>query len=543
MKSECLRFGQIPGQNPLFVACLEGEESALSFYPSMPLTPEALTFRAERAGRFSRLQRAPLIRALEDFQARIGAGSKVLEQLKRLSRDGTLAVLTGQQVALFGGPSFAVYKAATAVGLARHLEEAGIAAVPVFWLAADDSDFDEVRTTTFLGADGARLDLQLPITKEPDGTMVGALPVGDLQSEFEKLDRNFDQTSFYAEVRAVLQGAYRPERTLREAFGAWLSRLFEDSGLICFDPLAPEVKRELGPFFASAVSQRAEINRRLQERGEAIQAAGYSPQVFVDETESLLFLFEGKRRRKLEFNGKEFVARDLPNLRISESDLLDRVRSHPEQFGPNVLLRPVLQDHLFPTAVTVGGPSEIAYFAQVNAIAPHFDLEVSIVPRNGFTMVDRKSLRYLERYELTVQELLNENPDRLTEKIIRGGPSGRILAELDRARQDLEKRLSVIEQGLQQQDPPLVQMLEGAKGKMLYQLQKVHDRYVFNHREREGHLKRHLDFMKQRLYPDGRLQERTLNFNQFLMEEGPELLQRLQASVQPFCAAHQIVYL
>lgn len=543
MKSECLRFGQIPGQNPLFVACLEGEESALSFYPSIPLTPESLVARAERAGRLSRLQRAPLIRALEDFQGRIGAGSKAFNQLKRLNRDDTLAVLTGQQVALFGGPSFAVYKAATAVQLARRLEEAGIPAVPVFWLAADDSDFDEVRTTTFLGGDGARVDLQIPLNEVPDGTIVGSLPVGDLQSEFEKLDRHLAQTNFYSEVRADLHNAYRPDRTLREAFGAWLSRLFEDSGLICFDPLAPEVKRELGPFFATAVSRRAEINRSLQERGEAIQASGYSPQVFVDETESLLFLFERARRRKLEFNGKEYVTRDHPKLRIPESDLLDRVRRHPEQFGPNVLLRPVLQDHLFPTAVTVGGPSEVAYFAQVNAIAPHFELEVSIVPRNGFTLVDRKSLRYLERYELTVQELLSESPDKLTEKIIRSGPSGRILAELDQARQDLEKRLFVIEQGLQKQDPPLVQMLEGAKGKMLYQLQKVQDRYVRNHREREVHLKRHLDFMKQRLFPDGRLQERTVNFNQFLMEDGPDLLQRLQASVQPFCPAHQIVYL
>jgi bacillithiol synthase len=543
MKSECLRFGQIPGQNPLFVACLEGEESALSFYPSMPLTPDALTARAKRAAGASRLQRAPLIRALESFQQRIGAGAAAFEKIERLSRDGTLAVLTGQQVALFGGPSFAVFKAATAVEVARRLEESGIPAVPVFWLAADDSDFEEVRTTTFLGAEGDRLDLQIPMGEDPAGAMVGSLPVGDLQSEFEKLDRHFAHAGFYQEVSALLRDAYRPERTLRAAFGAWLSRLFADSGLICFDPLAPEVKSELGPFFARAVSQRAEINRSLLQRSEAIRAAGFDPQVFVDESESLLFLIEGNRRRKLEFNGREFVARDLPHLRMSESELLDRVRSQPEQFGPNVLLRPVLQDHLFPTVVTVGGPAEVAYFAQVSAIAPHFELEASILPRNGFTLVDRKSQRYLERYELRVQELLSENLDRLTEKIVRNGPSGRILTELDQTRQDLERRLSIVERGLQEQDPPLVQMLEGAKGKMLYQLQKVHDRYVRNHREREGHLKRNLEYLKGRLFPDDRLQERTLNFNQFLIEEGPDLLERLQASVQPFCPAHQIVYL
>ncbi len=540
MTIDCLDYRSLPQQNPLFLDFVSRFEPVSPFFNPPPALPEQRARRVEEVLAAPRFPRPELLSALHDFNRGIGAGEKVFDNLRRLESSDAVAAVSGQQVTLFGGPAYSVYKAATAVFLARLLQAEGANAVPVFWLAADDSDFEEVRSSSFFDTSGPVATIRYPESGNRPEQMVGTVPLGAIGRSLSQLQKISADTAFRPETLDALSRAYRPERTFRQAYGAWLSDLFKDYGLIVFDPLSPEVRTRLADFFAVAIERRETIVGDLLRRNEELKSAGYPPQVWIDESESLLFWVDGKNRFKIKFENGRYQVKGRKSVQFTPRELLELAGSEPGRFGANVLLRPILQDYLFPTAIYVGGPAEVAYFAQLNAIAPHWGPRPTIVPRASFTLVDRKSQRLLAKYGLTVQDTLSGSRALLTEKIMRESQTASLLADFDDLRSELEGRLECLALQLKQEDPPLADMLSKAERKILYQIDKVNRRFVLNHEDRVPHLKNHLNHLLNRLLPTGHLQERVINFNQFLAEEGPEFLDSLIERVNPFCFSHRV---
>jgi uncharacterized protein YllA (UPF0747 family) len=280
----------------------------------------------------------------------------------------------------------------------------------------------------------------------------------------------------------------------------------------------------------------------LTERADLLRQKGFSPQVKVSDSESLIFWTEGDKRYKLEYRGKgSYEKKTDLSVKLSQEALLGALGD--EHLAPNVLLRPILQDHLFPTVAYVGGPSEVAYFAQIGAISSFWDQKMAVVPRAGVTIVDRKSQRLLKKYGIVASDLLQLTSEEIARKVLQASDAGKILDQLEGVQREMKVLLQSLQDGLQAADPTVAEMLVGTEKKIYYQIEKIQKRFVSNHRTRADNFGQHLDYLYSRLYPKGKLQERVVNFNQFLSEEGMSLVERLMKNVNPLCPGHHLIYL
>ena len=543
MKVDCLDYRTLPEQNPLFLKYLYHFDEVSGFYAPgapAPLDIEALERRVEAVAKKPlRFSREHLVSLLDPFNSVLGAGEAAHRNIQKLRGRDTIAVVTGQQLGLFGGPALAVYKAATAVKLSQMLEDRGYSAVPVFWLPADDSDFMEVRSTSFYDQADRLLEIRYP-GSQSDGRMVGTIGLERISENLEQLQQQAQRAEFLDSTLQTLGASYRPEQDFRHAHGRWLTGLFRDQGLVLFDSLLPGYKSELTGVFTGLLEKRSEAIQALQQRGQELSAAGFTPQVSLEDSETLLFSHEGNSRHKL------VPGRGVPHQE-EEVGLLPRGAAAPNRvksggFGPNVLLRPILQDHLFPTAVYVGGPSEVAYFSQVSAISSLWGVEPSIFPRMGLTVVDRKAQRLLKKYALEAGELISADPVQAVQDLLSQGETGEVLKTFESVQQELRSQLASLKSHINRSDPGMAEMVVRAEHRIIYNIEKLQRRFVANYRQRDEAVGKHLDYLQNRLCPQGQLQERVINFNQFLIQEGPAFINSIMEAGQPFCLSHQVFY-
>ena len=313
--------------------------------------------------------------------------------LDLLARPGTVAVVTGQQVGLFSGPAYTIYKALTAVRLASQLSEQGIPAVPMFWLATEDHDVAEVNHTFVFGPDHRPVQLSVTANggaeRPVGGIAIAAPPVDGLREVLAGFP-------YGEEVAEMVRAAYPDGVTFGRAFRSLLERLLAGRGLLFVDPLDESVRRLAAPLLGEAVRQDEGLHGKLIERGQELEAAGYHAQVHVEAKTSLVFLLDGQRRATLRRQNGEYASKDR---KYSAEELIDRA----EQLSPNALLRPVVQDYVLPTVAYVGGPAELAYMAQSQVLYSELLGRMPVmVSRGGFTLLDARTAKLIGRYGLSV---------------------------------------------------------------------------------------------------------------------------------------------
>src|SRR5580658_1274489 len=414
MKSHCLPFQQIPHTTRLFLDYLSYTPSVRGMYPRSPIFSEWVKDESQRVV-YDGTRRAKVSEILERQNRAWGASAKTLANIERLKR-GALTAVTGQQVGLFGGPLFSVFKALTAVKLAEQATADGADCVPIFWLATEGHDFAEVNHVALVSEPGAPEKLTVEghgPADAPVGTVKFGPEIGSVVERATSLLGDSD-------VTAWLREAYRPGETPGSAFALLFARMFADWGVILLDPSDKDFHDLAKPLFAAAIERAYELDEALLSRGKAIEAAGYHQQVKVTSTTTLLFeVKNGARtvvRRKNNGTGDagEFA---VGEERVSQKDLLDRIGSAPEKFNANVLLRPVVQDYLLPTLVYTGGAAEVAYFAQVAVVYEKLLGRVTpILPRFSATLLEPKPERILARYELGLPDVL-QGPEEIREAI------------------------------------------------------------------------------------------------------------------------------
>jgi len=545
MKVECIDYRQLPILNPLLPQYLYQYDRVDTLYDCpVHLSLEDLKKRADSVLRNPpTFPRDQLVELTLEFNQRVGASEEVFQNLEKLRSSKTLAVVTGQQPGFFGGPAYTVYKALTAVRLAQILNEEGYSAVPVFWLASDDSDFQEVHSTSFFDAVGDLFSVSYPDPQTKSSRMVGTIPLNAVEKCFSHLQEQAPKGEFQKEVLQLLQDTYPPTKNFREALGSWLSHLFRPYGLVLFDALLPQYKQGLGSLFSVAIEKRQDIVRALQAREEVLKEKGFEPQVRVQDSESLIFWTEGDERYKLEYGAERYQKKSGTRLQLSSQQLLEELSKQAGRFAPNVLLRPIVQDHLFPTVAYVGGPAEVAYYAQICSISPFWNKKMAVFPRVGITLVDRKAQRLLRKYGLKVTDVLQCTPQEISRRIVEGKDPEKILGKLDSVQEELRTALKSLGNDIVKVDPTVAEMLGGAEKKILYQIEKIQKRFIASHRNQQENFGQHLDYLYSHLYPKGKFQERVISFNQFMSEEGPDLVERLMDVINPFCPSHQVMYL
>jgi bacillithiol biosynthesis cysteine-adding enzyme BshC len=531
--SQDIPFRRIPGHSPLFLDYLDLSPAAERFYATLPVKPKLEIFaRKQSLNKYFPRQEMALI--LERQNALYGAGAALEEQVADLARPDSVAVVTGQQVGVFGGPLYTIYKALTAVALAEELQKSGIRAVPVFWMETEDHDLAEAtrafRTDPSPGTvETARTLFGDPApSRRPVGSLTLPLKINDVNADYLE---SIPESPFRAHVCALLEEAYAPGVSMTLAFARLLRSILP--GLLLFDPADPEAKRLAAPVFRQALENADRIGATLRERAEGLARAGYPVQVRVREDATLLFVTEGERRA-LERESARFRLRGS-EASFTAQDLRHLMESAPERFSPNVLLRPVVQDALFPTAAYVAGPSEIAYFAQVGPLYAMMDRPMPVIwPRNSFTLLDPETAAELERLGIDPGDCL-AGRERMREET---PPPSRELERLDELERRLDHDLRKIRAEIGAVEAGLERAAANCRRKILHNMGRMRARTL-----RLSPMDQDVDRLLARCRPDGKLQERGPGILPSLARYGGPILERLRRETSPENFAHRVLYL
>ncbi len=539
MKAQCLPFQQIPHTSRLFLDYLSFIPSVHGFYARSPIFSEWMKDEAGRVA-YDDARRAKVSEILERQNRAWGASAKTLANIDRLRR-GAVAAVTGQQVALFGGPVFSIFKALTAVKLAEEATAAGVECVPIFWLATEDHDLAEVNHV------GLASEYGLPETVTTASRGVEDAPVGavkfgpEIEAAVERAAALLGDT----EVTKWVREAYRPGETLGSGFALLFARLFAEWGVILLDPSDKEFHELAKPLFRAAIERVGELDDALLARGKAIEAAGYHQQVKVTAASTLLFeVKDGARtvvRRRASAttgHGGDFV---VGEERVSPEELVRRIEAAPEKFSPNALLRPVMQDYLLPTLVYTGGAAEVAYFAQAAVVYEKLLGRVTpILPRFSATLIEAKPERILSRYQLTLPEVL-QGPEKVREVISARSLPPDLQARFSGAYASVEESMTALRDSIGNLDSTLIDTADSARDSMTHQIDRLRARVARAEQQRNEVVTRHADAVSSALFPNKSLQEREVAGVSFVARYGVGLLASLYEHIHPDCHDHQVI--
>jgi bacillithiol biosynthesis cysteine-adding enzyme BshC len=519
MDCRALAFRQLPHQPKLFLEYLDHFERVKAFYVHPP-TMQAVT-RTARKQEYPRERRGEVAELLRKQNSALGAGAETQSNLARLEK-GAVAIVSGQQVGLFSGPAYAIYKALTAVQIAEELTRGGIPAVPVFWMATEDHDLDEVRTATWFDQGKLRR-FELPVLEA--GRPVGGISLGAEVEPFAREAAELLSNQGSDLVAEYLTESYRPAETYGSAFAKLFTRLFAQQGLILMDPLDPGLHRVATPLYQHALAERDAVNEKLLQRGKDLDRAGFDAQVKVTSRSTLLFyLGDGARQVITASNGK-FQA---GHKTWARDELVHLTHAEPGKFSPNALFRPVVQDYLLPTAAYVAGPAEISYFAQSEVIYRHLLGRMPVMlPRAGFTLVDAKAAKLLRRYGLTVEHVWAGSQS-LRHKMEGASVPKGLSKTFERDQKQIQKMLTQLGKRIAKLDPTLKGTVERAKQRIEYHLEKLQRKAGKAEDQKTGLISAHEQYLESLLYPHKALQSRELCLLPFLARWGASGLSELQ---------------
>ena len=496
------------------------------FFAGSPAAPAAWAEAIEQ-----RRRRPPLAATASVLTAQLAARNApaaAQAAARRLAEPGAVAVVTGQQAGLFGGPLFTLLKALTCIRLAERLaREHGAPVVPIFWVDAEDHDLDEIRHCQLLDADldPQAVSLDLPV---PRGTAAAAVRLaGSARDATAALRNLLPPTEFTAEMIAGLDAAYSEGTRLVEAFARWLDRLAGSAGLVVFDASDPAAKPLVQSLFADELRSPGETARQAAAAGAELAARGYHAQVAPLPGAVALFRLD-ETRQPIRVAPDGFTVGERT---VGADDLLREVAAQPELFSPNVLLRPVVQDTLFPTVAYVAGPNELAYLGQLRDVYARFGVPMPIIyPRASATIVDRATLKFLDRYDLDF-EGLQPRDDAILNQLL----ASQIPAELETAMvaadTAMDERLSDIAKAAPLLDPTLSGVVQSTRSRMQRDLATLRGKVVQAAKRRDETLRRQFRRARAQSFPNGEPQERSVGTVYFLNRYGPAFVDRLLAEL------------
>lgn len=513
-----LDYRELSSYKSLFLDYVHDFERLAPFFAGNPQQTESWRAVAKRLGTRSSNQVASA-GILRVSNQRLGADSKALQSVDALEK-GALAILTGQQAGLFGGPLYTLYKALTAVELARQAaSRLNRPVVPLFWMDADDHDFDEVRSARFVD----RQQELATISYEPS-KIQNRVPVADLRLEpvieelIQTADNALASSEFKQEVVEGLQECYVAGRSLPEAFGSFLLRMTRGTGLAVVDPTAPELKALALPLFEREATERSESSRIQQQTTTELVSLGYHAQVSTTTDRLNLFYAAPGRFHIISEDSGFRIGAD--GRLLSESEMGKLIQAEPEKFSPNVLLRSLYQDTLLPTLAYVAGPNELAYFAQLGRLYEHFDVTMPLIaPRASFTIVEKPQLRFLERYDVKLAEL-RSNDESLLNRISKDLTPPQLEEDLSRARKCVQDLTETLERDLSAVDQTLIPTVRSTRGKLLHHLGELEAKSLRAIKRKNETLQRQFLSTRTALFPNFDMQERQLSPLQYLAKYG-----------------------
>jgi bacillithiol biosynthesis cysteine-adding enzyme BshC len=521
---------QLPGTSALLRDYVHQFAALAPFYAQDPRTPGALAAQAE-ARRGRAYPRRDLCAVLQEQNLAWGAPRAVQEQIQALGTADAVAVVTGQQTGLFGGPLYTLYKALTTVALARRLR--GMLqrpVVPLFWMASEDHDVAEADHVQLVDRSGGVRALRFTGWEAPRGFMPANLRLGpEIAATLEEVRALLPATEFTPWLADTLGRTFTPGRTLADAFAWWVTALLGEDGLVLVDPADPRLKRLAAGVFRQELADAPRSAQRILAVSERLRAGGYPVQIEARPDAVNCFLLSGGRHALVREPGG-FRLRDTGDL-MAAADLRRLAEDAPERFSPNVALRPVVQDALLPTVAYVAGPGELAYFAQLRPVYEQFGVPMPLlVPRAFLSLVEPRVLQLMERFHLALPDLALE-PEQLSSRVLRTLLPPDVELTLAKARESVSEIFLGVGEAVAAVDPTLRATAGQTAGHIRGHLDQLERKAVQALKRREADTRQQVLRLCQALMPGGRPQERVFPALPYLAKYGPALLDTLRQAI------------
>ncbi len=522
MSEDHCSFQQLPFSK-LFTTYTENFKELKEYYSVNPFDEEEVKEKAERVSAI--IDREQVVSALAEYHIQLGIEGAQSDQLKKFSNKDSLAIVTGQQLGVYGGPLFTVYKTISCILLAREWEKKlQRPVVPIFWMADEDHDFEEIASIGIPGFDEFK---SVSLSQEGNGLPVSMEKVQKTYSDFKtKVVEELSTTDFSGSLFAGLDEFYKPGNTHAQAFAQLISSWFSKDGLLIMGSNTPQLKGSVKELFKTSISQADSIQETLEKKSNELEKQ-YHRQVVVSDS-NVFFIDEESRRVKLERTGEDWKAGELI---FSEEKLLSMIEANPQNFSPNVFLRPVLQDMLLPTLGYVAGPGELAYYGQMKDLYPVFDLEMPIIfPRLSVTLLEKGIERIMEKlpfamcsYNQRIEDLEAAYVDHANSKDIEG--------VFNEWKSNLIKISSQPSQFIKEIDPTLEAVVGKTVTGFSNEMDKLKGRVYRSIKQQEETQLKRIAKIKSQLFPSG-LQERSVSPVYFMNKYGLDIWDNLLSKLE-----------
>ncbi|MFO7525630.1 MAG: bacillithiol biosynthesis cysteine-adding enzyme BshC [Ignavibacteriaceae bacterium] len=470
------------------------------------------------------------------------ASKKTISNIVNLDEERTLAIVTGQQLGLLGGPLYTLYKIITAIKLSRQLKERfeEYNFVPVFWLEADDHDFNEIRWIKVLSKQNqiSEINYLNEIPEEEAKKSVGTLKLtGEINSFVETLKNSLRESEFTEGLFSRISEIYTAGKTLKQAFRELIFWLFDEYGLVILDPQDVNIKNLLTPILTTEITNFREHTQQLVLRSAKLEEI-YHAQVKIKPVN--LFYSTDEGRYSIEPVDDVFRLK-RKRIQFSNEELLNAVRNEPARFSSNVLLRPICQDYLLPTAVYIAGPSEIAYFAQLTPLYDFFKIETPVIyPRASVTIMENRMQNILEKFNLSLQDIF-VNSETLKDNVIKSISENNLDVAFEEVSKQIELTIDNLKTKLFAIDKTISDSSDRYREKILSSLDDLKSKALQSQKKKHEITLNQLDKLSDLLYPSQNLQERELNFIYFANKYGDSFLKKIFDEISINSFEHQVI--
>ena len=539
-----INFADIPGHQKLFLDYLYDFNKVKKFYKNNVHDKDNYLSIFKRISAQKKVPRTQLTGILTNQYNGLPLSSNTSKNIAILSDNNTLAVVTGQQLGILGGPMYTLYKIITAIKLSNYLSQRydDFNFVPVFWLEADDHDFNEVRSISVINDSNEIKVISYgeEVSEDESKSSVGEIIFNDsLNNFFAELESSSRSTEFTAQLFSEIKSIYSPGKAFKQAFKELIFSFFDRYGLVIFDPQDKEIKNLLKPVFKKEISDFRIHTEKLVNISAQLEES-YHAQVKVRPVN--LFYKDSDGRYLIEPGENEFGLK-RKRKKFSYEELIDTIEKEPENFSPNVLLRPICQDYILPTAFYVGGPSEIAYFAQVMPLYDFFGIEAPVIyPRSSATIIEKNISSLLERYELKTDKVFKSGSG-IKQQIINSLTSNSIDDIFNNATNQIDAAFDSLKEKLFEFDKTVSDSSSKYKQKINQYLAEYKSKATEAQKRKHETTLRQIDKILNTIYPNANLQEREINFIYFLNKYGKEFLDKVFDETMINKFEHQIIEL
>lgn len=487
---------------------------------------------------FQSLQRSSFCRSeiasiLEKQNSEWGASKQAMTNISYLKDPSSVAIFTGQQVGILGGPLFTVYKAISVIKLAETLSaKLKTRVIPLFWLATDDHDFLEVNHIYLLNSQSQVTKLEYHPQIEWQGRPMAKVVLDEsINSFLQALDVNLTQTKYKDEILSKLSEFYKTGEHLSTAFAKWLIMLLGKYGLVLVNPGDENLKRLAVPIFEKEIEQNGTLENILSETNSQLQQNHYHQQIKKKENYLNILVDNGQRstiRRE-----KETLVVDASGEKFSSQKLKELLEERPSLFSPNVVLRPIVQSYLFPTLAYVGGPSEVAYFAQLKDLHKALNINMPVVyPRAALILLEKKTLEILEKYDLDVREILSPDIELIINRTVEKTLPANWEENFAETQFQIKQKFEKLEKEIIQIEPTLKETFATSKSKIDLELNKLKEKYFQAYKRKNNTIREQIYKLKNHLFPENELQERKFNIVYYLNKYGFGLIDFLYENIE-----------